>query len=477
MTMTLMTAHGLESLSQIVAARMLNSIPEGLVIGGATWMLLRVGGRPSSGTRFAAWFVALLAIAGLPLVPNFGVRLNAGFDLSHVATPIALPSWWAPAVFAAWAVMVAIAIFRIAVGVWKLRRLRSSCAPILLDELHPTLRELAIRFCAERHVVIGTSPDVSVPTAVGLFKPAILLPEWALRELSAEELKVILLHEFAHLQRRDDWTNLAQKLLRTLFFFHPAVWWIEKQLCLERELACDDVVLAKTHNPRGYAECLVSLIEKRMQKQEAHDGFGRRSMTLAQAVIGHARQISIRMAQILDGRRSADTRWLRPSFAAVTAFAGLSLLVMPAAPKLVGFTAAGTEVSSSQSARQATPVQFSTASAKTTVFPANFKVGTTNRANRALGSPARKHRSFAANNSTKLASVGKPGIRNNYNLAPMVVPASAKQIPAAPQLLVITQTTEYDANGMVRNSLCVWRVTITGSSQQPLRAELIAKQI
>jgi hypothetical protein len=286
---------------------------------------------------------------------------------------------------------------------------------------------------------------------------------------------VILLHEFAHLQRRDDWTNLAQKLLRTLFFFHPAVWWIEKQLCLERELACDDVVLAKTHNPRGYAECLVSLIEKRMQKQGAHDSFGRRSMTLAQAVIGHARQISIRLAQILDGRRSADTRWLRPSFAAVTAFAGLSLLVMPAAPKLVGFTTAGTEVSSAQIARQATPVQqFSTASPQAVVFPANFKVRTTNRA---IGSPARKHRSFAINNSTKLASAGKPGIKNNYNQTPMVVPASANQIPAAPQLLVITQTTEYDANGMVRNSLCVWRVTVTGSAQQPLRAELIAKQI
>jgi len=65
-----------------------------------------------------------------------------------------------------------------------------------------------------------------------------------------------LLHEFAHLGRWDDWTNLAQKLVRTIFFFHPAVWWIEKRLSLEREMACDDVVLAETQNPRAYAECL-----------------------------------------------------------------------------------------------------------------------------------------------------------------------------------------------------------------------------
>jgi len=83
-----------------------------------------------------------------------------------------------------------------------------------------------------------------------------------LRELSPEELRVVLLHEFAHLRRWDDWTNLLQKLVRTIFFFHPAVWWIERRLSLEREMACDEAVLAETENPQAYAECLVSLQRK-----------------------------------------------------------------------------------------------------------------------------------------------------------------------------------------------------------------------
>ena len=86
---------------------------------------------------------------------------------------------------------------------------------------------------------------------------------------------------FAHSGNSTDWTNLAQKLVRTVFFFHPAVWWIERRLSLEREMACDEAVLAETENPRAYAECLVSLAEK---------SFVRRGLALAQAVVGRARR-------------------------------------------------------------------------------------------------------------------------------------------------------------------------------------------
>jgi len=98
--------------------------------------------------------------------------------------------------------------------------------------------------------------------ATGFFRPMIVIPAWALGELSTEELKVVLLHEAAHLERWDDWTNLTQKVLRALFFFHPVVWWLESKLALEREMACDDLVVAATSSPRAYAECLVSLAEK-----------------------------------------------------------------------------------------------------------------------------------------------------------------------------------------------------------------------
>src|SRR6202011_3024466 len=98
-------------------------------------------------------------------------------------------------------------------------------------------------------------------------RPLVVIPAWARQELSTTELQAILLHELAHLRRWDDWTNLVQKIVGALLFFHPAVWWIEQRLSLEREMACDDVVLAETVSPRGYAECLLSLAEKSLLRR------------------------------------------------------------------------------------------------------------------------------------------------------------------------------------------------------------------
>ena len=122
-----------------------------------------------------------------------------------------------------------------------------------------------------------TSESLRVPTAIGFIKPLVVIPAWAMRELSAVELNAILLHELAHLRRWDDWTNLIQKIVGALLFFHPAVWWIEKKLSLEREMACDDLVLVKAgQRPKVYAECLVSLAEKSLLRKGSGIGQGGR---------------------------------------------------------------------------------------------------------------------------------------------------------------------------------------------------------
>ncbi len=116
----------------------------------------------------------------------------------------------------------------------------------------------------------------------------------------------------AHLHRRDDWTNLVQQVVKAIFFFHPAVWWIEKEASLEREIACDDAVLEEIESPRAYAECLAHLAER---------SFIQRSVALAQAVLGRIRQTSTRVAQILDGNRPKGTRTWKPAVSLVAGFA------------------------------------------------------------------------------------------------------------------------------------------------------------
>ncbi len=122
------------------------------------------------------------------------------------------------------------------------------------------------------------------------FVPSLPFPAWALQEIPADELQAICLHELAHLRRWDDWTNLAQKILKAIFFFHPAVWFIENRLSLEREMACDDAVLAANFSPRVYAESLLGLAEK---------SFLRRGIELAQAAVGQVWQLKLRIVEIL----------------------------------------------------------------------------------------------------------------------------------------------------------------------------------
>ena len=185
-------------------------------------------------------------------------------------------------------------------------------------------------------ITVSTSDCVRVPAAIGFWKRTIILPAWTLRDLPPEDLNVILLHEFAHLRRGDDWTNLIQKVVRALFFFHPAVWWIENRLSVEREMACDDAVLAETSNPHGYATCLVSLLEKSLAHRLSQPVEAKR-WSMAQAAVRRAREASLRLAQILDSNRPVATRVWKPALGMVSAFSIVCLMALPLAPQFVAF--------------------------------------------------------------------------------------------------------------------------------------------
>jgi hypothetical protein len=158
-----------------------------------------------------------------------------------------------------------------------------------------------------------------------------------LRELPPADLSVILTHESEHLRRGDDWTNLIQKIVRALFFFHPAVWWIENRLSVEREMACDDAVLAVTSNPRGYANCLVSLLEKSLAHRLENQRLENQRWSMAQSAVNRAREASLRLAQILDKNRPVATRIWTPALAMVGIFSLVCFTVLPQAPQVVAF--------------------------------------------------------------------------------------------------------------------------------------------
>ena len=233
----------LQAIAQFSAEHMLNGIVEGTALAVLAWVALRVIGGENSRARFGVWFAVLLAIGCVPFVD----RMYAGSATTVpqvLGSTINLPESWALYIFAVWAVVASFALLRLGFGLWQLRRLRLSAVVVDVRGLDPLLRKPIEEFQASRPVELRTSERVQMPTAIGFFRPTIILPAWVLRELPVEQVHALLLHELAHLQRRDDWTNLIQKLLRAVLFFHPAVWWIDSRLALEREMACDDMVLA-----------------------------------------------------------------------------------------------------------------------------------------------------------------------------------------------------------------------------------------
>ncbi len=312
---------------------------ESLIIGALVTVFasifLRVSPRQSSSVRFAIWFSALLAIALLPWLDGaLGLGFGTHGQMAQMATTrsaITVPGSWATYLFVAWAAIAAVGLARVWVSLWNLRTLRRSLIPVDVSVLDAGTREILEAHGQRRAVVLCTSELVNTATAVGLVKPAVVIPKWLMTELSATELNQILLHELAHLRRWDDWTNLAQKIVKALFFFHPAVWWIERKLLLEREMACDDAVLAHSARPREYAACLVRLAEKSMI---------RRTVALAQAAVGRISQTSLRVAQILDVDRPAAARVKQSCMLAVSlvaAFAVACVVGIERAPRLIAF--------------------------------------------------------------------------------------------------------------------------------------------
>lgn len=320
-------AFGMRAIAEISATRIVDCLVAGTLIAVVAGLMTQFSRRQNSAARFAVWFSALMAIALSPLFS--GARRSYGAILA-IARPATLtvPSSWAFYLFGLWAVIAGCLLLRIGVGLWRLRSLRKTLVRLDVTQLDPAVRETLTRHKGSREVSLCTSEQVRVPAAIGLIEPMVVVPLWVVNELSSEELKQVLLHELAHLRRRDDWTNLVQQIVKAVFFFHPAVWWIEKKISLEREMACDDAVLAETEKPKAYAECLRHIAEKSVV---------RRSLALAQAALGRVRQTSMRVAQILDANRPKSVRTGWKSTVMLAGFVIVSGMLVSRETQLVAF--------------------------------------------------------------------------------------------------------------------------------------------
>ena len=215
-----MTALDWNALAQTSAIRIVDCLVEGSLIALFAGLVLKASRQRNSGTRFAVWFSALVAIAALPLVNGvWSWRANLSPGVIATRSAIVLPASWAFYLLGAWTTVSAALLARVGSSLFHLRTLRRSCVAIDPLSLDVALRATMERNSTTRQVALCVSHRVHVPTAIGFGKPAVIIPRWLMDELSPAELHQVLLHELAHLRRWDDWTNLAQKIVKALLFF------------------------------------------------------------------------------------------------------------------------------------------------------------------------------------------------------------------------------------------------------------------
>ena len=122
-------------------------------------------------------------------------------------------------------------------------------------------RKLAQRIGVRTNVRLLESALIKVPMAIGYLKPVILLPLGALNGVPALQMEAILVHELAHIRRRDYLMNLIQSLMEAIFFYHPVVWWLSGNIRIERENICDDIAITITGNTMEFAKALTNIQE------------------------------------------------------------------------------------------------------------------------------------------------------------------------------------------------------------------------
>ncbi len=294
-----------ENLVQAIAGTLLHSTWQITLIAIMLLLLLKLMKKSSSAERYAISFGALI-ITTLVTIITFSIYfINGGDDatqVQHLSTthlitapttvePTSLAMLWndfSPWIVSFWLIgtlafaMKLIGGYVFITSIIKRYELEDSR---ILNKLEQLKEKLDIK----RDIACFVSDNISSPMVMGAIKPIILFPVGLVNQLTIDEVEAILSHELAHIKRHDFLANVLQSILESIFYFHPAIWFISRAVRQERELCCDDIAIEQIGNSMSYAKTLIKLQEMRIQHFEP-----------ALGMAGSSGQFSDRIKRILD---------------------------------------------------------------------------------------------------------------------------------------------------------------------------------
>jgi beta-lactamase regulating signal transducer with metallopeptidase domain len=262
----------------ILGWTVLHSLWQWTLIGGIAAMGLGWLGTARARTRYAVCAVAFAAMIAMTIATALTASLTMEPALQHRVLyafngALIMPELFARgstlmrAVALLWLGGATVAAIRLAREFIRVRRLARLQRHALDAESYVVVDALRREMGVRRDVAVYRSALAAVPMVLGARRPQVLLPAASAGALTPDQTRGILAHEFGHVVRHDVAANLVQAVLEIVTFHHPVARWISRQLRLEREYACDEIVVAVTGDPRGYARALATLEDARADCQ------------------------------------------------------------------------------------------------------------------------------------------------------------------------------------------------------------------
>lgn len=302
---------------------LIHSLWQGTLIALIAGLALLILKKNSAWIRYLVLFVSLLLILGVSGLTFFRIYSDSDLSVKRSVNienllPVAgetatayknlaensgiIPSSWlkktyqmfeyqAPLLVLLWFIGFVIFFLKYLGGIIYAQRIKNYRNFPVSEEWTQKLRMLCDKIGFRKNVKLAESALVNIPIVIGTLSPVILLPIGTISGVPAAQLEAILLHELAHIYRKDYFLNLIQSFIEALFFFHPAVWWLSQGIRQEREHICDDIALKHSKDPLNYIKALTQMENKAENKP-----------VLATAFSGKKQHLLNRVRRLIEAR-------------------------------------------------------------------------------------------------------------------------------------------------------------------------------